>query len=391
MKRHGLILIFQSRILIILAASILIFNCTTDELFTVINNPHVITFSGAQAIVVENKSNEERFFEIIVNNRRFYSSSHDIITDSKLRYGNAREATGLSEIKAIWLNTASKVNHNSPFTGLRWQHNPVLFFNSIGNGLCDDVANINESLWRYMDYPARTWYLDGHVVSEVYQGGKWKMFDSDLAFYPEMNDTILSVLEIGKRKEVLLDKKWQKRMSTIDVTLPRNKEYWQSLDWRAISDIWAKFKYVDHYKPKDDSTTYNYNLKLPPGSQYIFGKNITPLAVPFYFPSPNYYNLIFKTDSITNFKLDLFLVPVKITGEGYVLLNGERFEISDCNPDFFQQQSSLIREIIVEKAKDLEISYMVNSYVFHLFETDRLLYEFRLEGNNLDELTLKHL
>jgi hypothetical protein len=372
--------------------TLMLYGCVHEKIEEVAQNPYETLVNNSVPVTIINRTSVYKEFELVINKKSFYSSSADIIRDGMMRYGDVRDTTGFSLIRSIWLNTAFKVMHNSPFTEKRWQHNPILFLNSVGNGLCDDVASVNEALWRYANFPARTWYLDGHVVSEVYHGGKWKMFDADMGFYCEVNDTILSVTEIGERDGILLDKKFRRSAMEFDPQLRPISDswYWDGTDWNYITDIWKKFKYIDHYKPKEDSAIYSYRLELPPGAQYTFGKDLTPLPTPFNYPSPNLYNLIFKSEQLNDHTINLFLVPVNISGNGYVQLNGQRYRLEELERDFFHQSETLISQIYVEDVTEIEISYMVNGYVFDLYEKpgEELKYSLSLHGTDLAGLDI---
>ena len=71
-------------------------------------------------------------------------------------------------------------SHDRPVSGKTWMHEPSLYLNSIGAGLCDDAASALKLIWNAMGYEARVWLLSGHVVSEVYTGERWEMYDADL-------------------------------------------------------------------------------------------------------------------------------------------------------------------------------------------------------------------
>ena len=70
--------------------------------------------------------------------------------------------------------------HYTPLTGMRWQHCPALFFNSVGFGYCDDSASLLYYLWTRLGYEARVWALWGHVVPEVLVAGRWEMYDAGI-------------------------------------------------------------------------------------------------------------------------------------------------------------------------------------------------------------------
>lgn len=84
------------------------------------------------------------------------------------------------EYRKAWRFVRDHRYHYTPLTGLRWQHSPALFMNSIGFGYCDDSASLLYHLWRRLGYEARVWSLWGHVISEVMVDGRWEMYDAGI-------------------------------------------------------------------------------------------------------------------------------------------------------------------------------------------------------------------
>ena len=70
--------------------------------------------------------------------------------------------------------------HFDPYSGATWQHDPSLYVNSLGFGYCDDVASAFATLMTSYGLDARVWAINGHVVSEVYNDGRWQIYDVDL-------------------------------------------------------------------------------------------------------------------------------------------------------------------------------------------------------------------
>ena len=70
--------------------------------------------------------------------------------------------------------------HDFPLSGRTWMHEPSLYMNSLGAGLCDDAASALSLIWKGMGYESRIWLLSGHVVAEVHTGERWQMYDADL-------------------------------------------------------------------------------------------------------------------------------------------------------------------------------------------------------------------
>lgn len=58
-------------------------------------------------------------------------------------------------------------------------HDPLLYINTLGTGFCDDAASLVASLASAAGFKARTLWLSGHVVAEVFFEDKWRVFDAD--------------------------------------------------------------------------------------------------------------------------------------------------------------------------------------------------------------------
>src|SRR5882672_10779960 len=61
---------------------------------------------------------------------------------------------------------------------------PVKLLNSYGFGLCYHIAPLLEAAWKAGGFEdARTWFLTGHTVAEVFYDGAYHYFDSDMMGY----------------------------------------------------------------------------------------------------------------------------------------------------------------------------------------------------------------
>lgn len=82
----------------------------------------------------------------------------------------------------------NRYHWDSAETGLEI-HDPVKYLNIYGYGLCDDSASVAEALFLKLGFAqARTWWLSGHVIPEVFYNDGWHIFDPDLeVFYPTLD------------------------------------------------------------------------------------------------------------------------------------------------------------------------------------------------------------
>lgn len=370
-----------------------------DEYSSVSNAISEVYFKSHEKVIVRNDG-KIRYVDLLINNKTFYSSFNDIVAasietaDNSLSYKTISLShegpSSKDSLLAIWYNTARRTTHNTPLTSNYWMHHPILFFNSIGNGICDDVANINESIWASLNYPSRTWYLEGHVVSEVFVDSTWMMLDSDIGYYIQ-NDSILSVQDLLNHPDLL-------RSSELRRSFLKKTEDWSPDDWEHLFRIFEKGSgLIDTSNPELDSLTYDYSFPIPPSGEIIFGKGLVDPPINFELDAPNYYNLIIKCDYTDSLALDLFLYPVYLKGSGQVIINNEEFSIEECDANFFIERFNSLnswhstQSIVFKNAKNLEIAYMINGYIFDLFESDRkrVGHQFKIVSDGYENLRLK--
>lgn len=150
-------------------------------------------------VSISNKSDQNIVFSYQLNSR-FPISSGSIIQDIK----NISKNSETSLHKAAWEYVVMNGFHSLPFTGEAWIHDPVLYFNSIGGGLCDDLSSTLVALWHKLGFEARLIVLEGHVVPEVKIEGNWEMYDPDFAiYYCDEKGKVLSVKDLENKPNII--------------------------------------------------------------------------------------------------------------------------------------------------------------------------------------------
>lgn len=110
----------------------------------------------------------------------------------------APEYAGEPNYRKAWRFLTTRTYHSTPFSPFAEQHDPLLYLNSIGYGLCDDASAVLATVWRWQGYESRIWALEGHVVPEVKVDGRWLMFDADYALtYFDGSSRIASVEQLA--------------------------------------------------------------------------------------------------------------------------------------------------------------------------------------------------
>ena len=84
-----------------------------------------------------------------------------------------------------------------------WLNIPQLTISSVGGGLCGTRSAVLTNILVALGYKARNWCVEGHVVTEVFSDGKWKVLDPDLGVY-FMNDD----KQIASYKELCDNPQW---------------------------------------------------------------------------------------------------------------------------------------------------------------------------------------
>jgi hypothetical protein len=157
---------------------------STSFQFTVTNATKTRLFDVAvpreKAVTITNTCGHDVAFELTHNGHLLATTGDQLVQEVR---SLPDELPGEPFERKLWKFVATTSYYSEPITGAVWQHDPLLFENSVGLGFCDDVTAVYVSLARAAGYPARGWDLQGHVVPEVQVDGRWSMYDPALAVY----------------------------------------------------------------------------------------------------------------------------------------------------------------------------------------------------------------
>ncbi|HEX5389372.1 MAG TPA: hypothetical protein VFW67_06375 [Burkholderiaceae bacterium] len=147
------------------------------------------------SVSIVNDGNESIDFQLKINGNCFFGDTESVVSA-------VRELEGFS-IRDFTFNSwrwmIDQTYHHDPYTGSPWKHDPALFINSFGWGYCDDVASVMAEINTQAGIGSRVWGLEGHVVSEHWINGKWRIYDVDLkAVYLNNFAEVLGVDEISR-------------------------------------------------------------------------------------------------------------------------------------------------------------------------------------------------
>ena len=204
------------------------------------------TFTDSfNVIYLHNNNNQSVHFQFKINDL-FPLEMKDIvrsIEDSSIKRNTLIE-------EEVWRYVSNTTFWSTPLTPENWQHNPILFLNSIGGGHCDDRASVLAATWRNWYDSVRIIGLNGHVVPEVKSHKKWKMYDPDRKVaYLNANNEICSVSELEDSAQYISNPTQQKVIGTNPVFQSNN----------PLSVRYSKL-YATTYDNKDE-TSWHLNTK----------------------------------------------------------------------------------------------------------------------------------
>lgn len=327
-------------------------------------------------VVIENKGDSPAIFQLKLNNQFYYSLDDIVQTIAAMPDEFSNEPL---ERKA-WRFVSSNVKFSKTITDSRWQHNPSLMINSVGNGICDDLGCALHLIWKKMNLQSRVWVLQGHVVPEVFIQNTWHMYDpSHQLVYKNLSGDVAGVEDLSKHPE------W--------IAHPVNRSVLQNANPVAYA-LGHSQKMASIYSSKSDNfINKEYDFLFEPGnSKFILpagGRVIFPASVSFSENACNSFafetsRLLVELKSNTAAELSFPLVIASITGSGTVLVDGQKFDIgSDSLQDFISDYSSFHQSLkFSSDCSAVKVYYHINTKVVSLKAANELI----ITGEHVESL-----
>lgn len=194
-------------------------NHQSEQLIPKIDIEQNLSFSDSfNVILIRNTNNQEVTFELDINGT--FPLKMTNITQA-IEDSSVSKNTPIEE--EAWRYVARSTFWSNPITSENWQHDPVLFLNSIGGGFCDDQASVLAAIWKNWFDSVRVVGLNGHVVSEVFSNNKWKMYDADLMVaYLNAENQVCSVVELEDSSQFISSPRLEKVIGTNPVLKTKN-------------------------------------------------------------------------------------------------------------------------------------------------------------------------
>ena len=154
---------------------------------------------------------------------------------------------------------------------------PIKLLNSYGFGLCYHLAPLLQSVFEAGGFEdARTWFLTGHTVTEVFYDGKYHYFDSDMMGYNVVGEEsfrgerVASVRDLEQHPNIILGKLLasnETRPGTVD-----NPWYPADVRAKAMGDLAGLFSSSEDnylYSGTRYAAGHSMDFVLRPGETLI--------------------------------------------------------------------------------------------------------------------------
>lgn len=315
--------------------------------------------AGNSSIEVTNDGTSVATFNLNVNGNSLLLNTSDIV--EAIQAMPVYQTEGAAYATWIWM--MENTYHWDPYSGDNWQHAPYLYLNSIGFGYCDDVAQIYASILTEMGFDARVWWIEGHVVSEVFDNGSWKIFDVDL-------------------RTVYLDD--QMNPQGYDFIVNSGADFAGNFAGSLYSTVTPEsWSFGSEVMGMYQTTGNNFNTPPPqtpdfggsaalilPGGASITIEDASAGFVDSIYDTavPSLSLLTVSFGDLDGFTFEYPLIPVAITGSGSVIIDGTSYAIGSAALDArLADRSRPVYAITVDSDGGTnEIVYLLNSKRFSL-------------------------
>ncbi len=251
---------------------------------------------------------------------------------------------------------------------------PSLVLNSLGGGLCGLRSTVLTNLLKGMGFKAKSICLEGHVVTEVFSGNKWKILDVDYGVCFLNNDT-----QIASYLELVENPMW---FDEIDRYISIDSSESIKLNAFMMNNAYL-------YSSKEDNHLFKTGYDV--NQNTILNTIVLPPKSNFIFPYENC-----KAESIyTCAKLEvpagwcgeiwMPFVLCKIEGNATVKIDGNKLVCSEKQTGFVKLGSSDNKCVIISNQKGVNFYYYINPLVYKVDTTNHL----RFKGKNIDDLTVE--
>ena len=339
--------------------------------------------TNSNRLLITNTSKKDLLFNLKVNDE-FPHSRVEIINSIR----SISDSLGTAPTISAWNYVVNLSKYGEPLSLENWIHDPIIFLNSIGVGYCDDEASVLASIWQWLGYESRVWYLFDHVVPEVYYNSSWHMLDPGYEiFYYDEEQKIANVASIASNPELITNPdSIPTLVAESNKKLSRNSEEYLVKYSAYLADI---YKSTENNNVSDWALDYSnsaqdFKFRLPQKAKIIF-------PIDYHFSNQSVLSntialkvTLYKSKSVQKVKIPLVLQSVE--GKAKIKLNEEVTFFNDMSNIPSQVNSYNLNIKVWDIADSLEFFYSINPM---LFQSQKKEMKVSIEGKNIDALDIK--
>lgn len=321
----------------------------------------LITYLKYILIELKNNSSSELNIAISIGGNSIFTSTYGVLSEIQAQeqliwngYGN------YGPLLAVWNWMIHSGYHFDPYTENHWQSNPWLYYNSLGFGYCDDVANSFSYLAQSLGYQSRFVGLNGHVVPEVYVNNHWVVFDPDLkALYTNTMGDLVGVDYIASHP------------ADNYIANVTRSDYYSLLNPAKLSWAYDPFvlslysstldNFVEPHQVFEDLNPLSNQFSIPVNSTLNFLPH-APIKSMFDTVVPNIGCAKLLVLQASNVCIDLPFAAYSILGQGSVSIDGQQYQIGSAELIALLANSNFYAsKIYLTTTAGAEIYYLLNT------------------------------
>lgn len=313
----------------------------------------------ANAITISNRGMSAAVFRLEHNNFPSFATLEEVAA-----FVSGMPATYPDEPFAskLWRFVRDSVIHEYPLSQEQWIYDPLVTLNSLGWGLCSNVASLYARIARAAGYEARVWGLGGHVVPEIRVGDDWQMFDPDLGvFYYDRQGRVASVEALGSDPSLITVPEAPIH-SLASYPEPYN-DFVRSIYERRDDNV------VEPWYDGPDAPLHG-TVVLPAGAALTYPGHWSGQPTGFdsgqSFPINYFRHAVIDLPANFRGQFTLPWMLHAIEGHGQVRIEGREFELgSDELRDWLVSPGRILRAVeVIESSSALRLVFYVNAARF---------------------------
>ncbi|MDD3686082.1 MAG: hypothetical protein PHE56_04875 [Bacteroidales bacterium] len=356
------------KIIIYISTWLIVLSCSNNDKSDVVPECRTTSYDADEVVTISNNGAKIIEFQLLINDTEFTSWVAIITFIKEMPDKYHGEPLELKAFRFVNMYSFS----DSKIASQKYENSPFVLLSSVGGGLCGTRSAVLTNILIAMGFQARSWCVEGHVITEVYSDDKWKVLDPHFGVY-FLNDN----LEIASYQELCENPDWFD--DTARYVLNNRTE-------SALLSVYM-FEFGKMFSSLEDNRLYNThfenhsnfrsNFSIPSGAQFTF---------PFSNSDRGSFYLVSKFSIPNNYCGELIVpfTPDKILGSGLVRINGEVYKVDSCLTNFKDFDVDFGNfEVLVNFG--LDFYFFINYATYYPYVENN----FTLTGSNINSLAIK--